>query len=174
MLISVPTACHGQALSQTRENHAMKHIDIRDFLAGTTLVAIGLFVALYAASHYEIGVPARMGPGFFPVALGWILAALGGVVLLFSFRKTVHVLVPPPFALRSFLAVVISVAAFSVLIERVGLMPTTLAVTVIASMAGQSFKLGRALLLGVFLAVLSWLIFTVGLQLTLPPFKLPG
>lgn len=152
----------------------MKHIDVREFIAGATLIAVGLFVALYASSHYKIGEPAHMGPGFFPTALGWILGGLGAIVLVLSFRKTVHALTPPPFALRSFVAVVISVAAFSVLIERIGLMPTTVVVSVIASMAGQSFKLGRALLLGVFLAVLSWLIFTVGLQLTLPAFKLPG
>lgn len=152
----------------------MKNIDVRESMAGVTLLAIGLFVALYASSHYEIGVPARMGPGFFPAALGWIVAVLGAIVFAFSFRKTVHVLTPPPFALRSFLAVVIAVAAFSVLIERVGLMPTALVLAVIASMAGRNFRLGRALLLGVFLAVLSWLIFTVGLKMTLPAFKFPG
>lgn len=152
----------------------MKNIDIREFISGAALVAIGLFVALYASSHYEIGAPARMGPGFFPVALGWILCALGAMVIVFSFRQAMHALTPPPFALRPFLAVVIAVAAFAVLIERVGLMPTALVLAVIASLAGSRFKLGKAVLLGVSLAVLSWLIFTVGLQMTLPAFKLPG
>lgn len=152
----------------------MKHIDIREFIAGAALVAIGLFVALYATSHYEIGEPAHMGPGFFPAALGWIVGALGVVVVALSFRQSVHALTPPSFALRAFLAVVVAVAAFSVLIERVGLMPTALVLAVITSMASKNFNLGRSLLLGVCLAVLSWLIFTVGLKMTLPPFKLPG
>jgi hypothetical protein len=152
----------------------MKDIDTREFIAGAALVATGLFVALYASSHYEIGEPARMGPGFFPTALGWILGALGVIVIVFSFRQAVHAWTPPPFALRPFLAVVTAVAAFSVFIDRIGLMPTALILAVVASFANRNFKLGRALLLGVFLAVLSWLIFTVGLKMTLPAFKLPG
>ncbi len=152
----------------------MKQIDIREFISGATLVAIGLFVALYATTHYEIGEAARMGPGYFPAALGWILSVLGVIVIVFSFRQAIHALKPPPFALRPFLAVVMAVAAFSAMIERFGLMPTAVVLTVIASLAGMHFKLGKAVLLGVSLAVLSWLIFTVGLQMTLPPFKLPG
>ena len=152
----------------------MKNIDIREFISGAVLIAIGLFVALYAYSHYAIGEPASMGPGFFPVALGLILCTLGAMVIAFSFRRTMHELTPPPFALRSFLAVVIAVAAFAVLIERIGLMPTALILAVIASLAGRTFSLGKAVLLGVCLAVLSWLIFTVGLNMTLPAFKLPG
>lgn len=148
----------------------MKRIDIRDFLAGAALVAVGLFVALYATSHYRVGEPARMGPGFFPAALGWILAGLGALVLLFSFKKTVHAFDPPPFALRPFLAVLLAVAAFGALIERLGLIPTALILTVIAAFANARFRLERALLLGAFLALLSWLIFSVGLQITLPAF----
>lgn len=152
----------------------MRHIDAREFISGAALVAIGLFVALYASSHYEIGVPARMGPGFFPTALGWIVGALGVLVIASSFRRAIHALTPPPFAVRPFLAVVIAVAAFAALIERIGLMPTALILAVIASFAGRNFKLGKAVLLGACLAVLSWLIFTVGLNMTLPAFKLPG
>ncbi len=152
----------------------MKHLDLRDFIAGAALVAVGLFVALYASSHYRVGAPARMGPGFFPTMLGYLLAGLGAIVVLFSFRKTIHALTPPPFELRPFLAVLIAVAAFSVLIERIGLVPTTIVMTVIAAFANSQFRLGRALLLGVCLAVLSWLIFSIGLQMTLPAFALPN
>ena len=53
----------------------MKHVDVRELIAGAVLMSFGLFVALYAAGHYPVGQAARMGPGFFPVALGWILAA---------------------------------------------------------------------------------------------------
>ncbi|MEO6322547.1 MAG: hypothetical protein ABJA84_11455 [Polaromonas sp.] len=45
-------------------------------------------------------------------------------------------------------------------------MPTSVILTVIASLASIHFKVGRAVLLGVFLAVLSWLIFTANLQTT--------
>lgn len=150
----------------------MKNVDIREFISGVVLITIGLFVALYALSHYEIGVPARMGPGFFPAALGWILAGLGSIVVMLSFRQMMHALSPPPFALRPFLAVVIAVAAFSILIDRLGLIPTTLISVVIASFANRVFRLRRAVFLGILLGILSWLIFTLGLQMTLPAFVL--
>lgn len=152
----------------------LKQIDVRDFLAGLVMVAAGLFVALYASSHYRVGLPARMGPGFFPTALGYILAGLGGIMVLFSFRKTVHAFEPPPFSLRPFLAVLLAIAAFSLLINRLGLVPTAMILTVIAAYANSNFQLGRALLLGVCLAALSWLIFSVGLQMTLPAFAFLG
>ena len=147
-----------------------RHIDTRDFIAGTALVMVGLFVALYASSHYQVGEPARMGPGFFPTALGYVLAGLGALVVLFSFRRTVHAFDPPPFALRPFVSVLLAVGAFSAFIERLGLVPTALIVVVVAAFANSNFRVGRALLLGVVLAALSWLIFTVGLQMTLPAF----
>ncbi|MGB6054847.1 MAG: tripartite tricarboxylate transporter TctB family protein [Burkholderiaceae bacterium] len=152
----------------------MKRIDRRDFAAGLALVAFGTFVALYASSHYQIGQASRMGPGYFPTALGWVLAGLGVIIMLFSFRKTVHALTPPPFAARPLVAVLVAVWVFAVLINRVGLIPTAFACVVIAALAGNTFKLKSALLLGVFLAVLSWLIFTFGLQMTLPAFTFQG
>ena len=148
----------------------LKQIDTRDFIAGAALIAVGLFVALYASSHYTVGDPARMGPGFFPTALGWILAGLGVLIVLLSFRKTVHAFEPPPFALRPFLAVLLAIGVFSALVDRVGLVPTALVMTVIAAFANSEFNLLRALVLGAFLALLSWLIFSVGLQMTLPAF----
>ncbi|MEO6322548.1 MAG: hypothetical protein ABJA84_11450 [Polaromonas sp.] len=91
----------------------MKHIDISEFLSGATLVAIGLFIALLASSRYEISESARMGSRFFPAALGWIVGMLGAIAIVIPFHQAKQVLMLPLFALRSFLAVVIAVAAFS-------------------------------------------------------------
>ena len=148
----------------------LKQIDVRDCIAGLAMLAVGLFVALYASSHYRVGEAARMGPGFFPTALGWILAGLGALIVLLSFRKTVHAFEPPPFALRPFVAVLLAIGAFGAFVERLGLIPTALIVIVIAAFANSEFKLVRALLLGAFVSVLSWAIFSVGLQMTLPAF----
>ena len=152
----------------------MKYVDVRELIAGAVLMSFGLFVALYAARHYPVGQAAHMGPGFFPVTLGWILAGLGLVIALFAFRKTMHVLHPPPFALRPFLAVPASVAAFSLLVTPFGLVPATFALAFVAAFAERKFVLRRTVLLGIALGVLAWLIFTVGLQMNLPAFRLPG
>ena len=106
-------------------------------------MSLGLFVALYAAGHYPIGQAARMGPGFFPVALGWILAGLGLAIALLALRKTVHVLHPPPFALRPLIAVPASMATFSLLVTPLGLVPATFALVFVAAFAERKFRLRR-------------------------------
>ena len=144
--------------------------DTRDLIAGIAILCVGLFVALYATQHYQVGSAARMGPGYFPTVLGYILAALGLVIALLSLRKTAHLLQPPPFTLRPFLAVIAAVALFALLISHVGLVPTTLVMVVVTSSGSNSFQLPRALVLGVCLSAIAWLIFSLGLQMTLPAF----
>ena len=149
----------------------MKQIELRDLIGGLALCAIGLFVALYAGSHYEVGRAARMGPGFFPVMLGWLLVGLGLLIVLLSFRRRVQALTPPPFRLRPLLAVLAAVAVFSLLIGRLGLVPATVALTFVAALGERQFKLRRTALLAVFLALLVWLTFTLGLGMQLPAFS---
>ncbi len=47
-----------------------------DLLAGGTFVALGLAFAV-ASSRYELGTALQMGPGYYPLVLGGLLAALG-------------------------------------------------------------------------------------------------
>lgn len=140
----------------------------RDLIGGIILTLFGLFVALYAASHYEIGSLASMGPGFFPILLGWILAGLGALVTLLSFRITLHAVPAPQLALRPFFAILSATAVFALLVEHIGLLLTAVCVVIIAAWANREFNLRRALLLGLALAGLSWLIFVLALKLTIP------
>lgn len=151
-----------------------KHFDVRDFAAGVFLVVTGLFVAMYASTHYEIGEASRMGPGYFPTVLGWTLFGLGIAIAMFSFRTALQSVEAPLFLLRPFLAVLLAIGAFGLLIDRVGLIPTTLIMTVIVAYANRQFQLRRAVALGVALSVISWAIFSLGLQMTLPVFVIPG
>jgi hypothetical protein len=53
----------------------------REILAGATLTIIG--GAFAVTSHfYDVGTPRRMGPGFFPMVVGVLLAAIGLVLML--------------------------------------------------------------------------------------------
>ena len=113
----------------------MKHLDIRDFIGGVLLTGVGTAVALYARSHYEVGVAARMGPGYFPVALGVILAMLGILISLLAFKKIPHVLKPPPFRLRPILAILLSILVFALVVTRLGVVAATLLLVAIASRA---------------------------------------
>lgn len=148
-------------------------VDWRDLVGGLACMAIGLFVVRYASQHYTVGEAARMGPGFFPVVLGWVLIGLGAMIGLLSLRHTVQLLEPPPWRPRALAAVLAAVVVFALLVERAGLVPATLALTLVASAAQRPYRWPRALGLGLALALLAWLIFSVGLQMTLPAFAVP-
>lgn len=148
----------------------MKSFDKQDMIAGAVLGSFGLFVALYAGFNYEFGTTASMGPGYFPTVLGGILAGLGLVIMALSVRRVPPVAWQAPFTLRPFLAVLAAVLVFATLILKVGLVPATIAMTLVGSLAEPKFRLQRAILLGVALALMSWLIFKVGLKMPLPAF----
>ena len=48
----------------------------KDFFAGLLFMALGIAFAL-GARTYNVGTGARMGPGYFPLVLGVVLALLG-------------------------------------------------------------------------------------------------
>ena len=49
-----------------------------DYYAGALVAVIGAGAA-FVSSHYRVGTLTSMGPGFFPVALGVLLAVMGGL-----------------------------------------------------------------------------------------------
>ena len=56
----------------------------KDFWAGLMFAGFGLAFMLTALG-YRMGAAVRMGPGYFPVVLGGLLAVLGAAILLRSF-----------------------------------------------------------------------------------------
>jgi len=57
----------------------------KDFYSGVMFSAVGVAFA-WGATRYTIGEGARMGPGYFPLLLGIILALLGAAI---SFKALV-------------------------------------------------------------------------------------
>lgn len=58
----------------------------KDFFSGLMFTAIGVAFA-GVSSTYTLGSGARMGPGYFPLVLGVLLAGLGAVIALRSFTS---------------------------------------------------------------------------------------
>ena len=52
----------------------------RDYYGGALMMAIGIG-AMVQGRHYSIGTLSRMGPGYFPVALGAILTLVGLAII---------------------------------------------------------------------------------------------
>jgi hypothetical protein len=51
----------------------------KDFISGLMFMGIGLAFA-WGATKYSLGTGARMGPGYFPLLLGVMMAVLGAVI----------------------------------------------------------------------------------------------
>jgi hypothetical protein len=112
-----------------------------------------------------------MGPGYFPAVLGLFLAALG---LLLIFRSLVLGLDRPVEAIsfRPMLVLPLSVLVFAIILPVGGLLIANFIAALIVSKAGRDTTLGEMLILAVFLSFLNWLIFIVGLDLTVPVFPM--
>ena len=51
----------------------------KDFFSGLMFMGVGVAFA-WGATSYTVGNGARMGPGYFPLLLGVLMAVLGGVI----------------------------------------------------------------------------------------------
>ena len=55
----------------------------KDFFAGLMFLVVGALFAI-GATKYNVGTAARMGPGYFPLLLGILLAVLGAGIIFYS------------------------------------------------------------------------------------------
>jgi hypothetical protein len=140
----------------------------RDFWAGLMFLVVGIGFAI-GSRDYSLGTSARPGPGYFPLILSVIMAILGAIVLFTSL--TIETEGGDPIgsiAWRPLGIIVGSILLFAVLITNVGMILTIPAVVLLASLAGDEFHWLEAIINGIVLSVGSWLIFIVGLKLTIP------
>lgn len=145
----------------------------KDFYAGLLYVVIGVGFA-WGATNYSIGNSARMGPGYFPLMLGILLAVIGAVVM---FRALV---IETPdgdpigtWAWRPLIYIIAANFLFGILLggwpllglPAMGMILAIVVLTIVASMAGTEFRWIEVLILGALLAALSWFAFVWGLNL---------
>lgn len=148
--------------------NAMRLKSPRDFWAGLIFVAIGSTFA-WNATSYSFGVSAQPGPGYFPFGLGVLLAVLGAAVMLKALSA------PPDdsdgvgtLAWRPLLVIVVSIALFGITLPWLGLVIALPLLTIGAGLAGDEFLWKDALITAAVLTLASWMIFILGLRLTIP------
>jgi len=152
----------------------------KDYYGGTLIIIIGL-LAVYAGLDYRTGTAARMGPGYFPVGIG-VLLAITGLLIVLSARgdnapakKTAghgHNHDIPD--LRGGVCIVLGILAFLLFGVYGGLVPATFAIVFISALGDRSNTLTQALLLSLAMCVVAVVVFWWGLQLQLPLFQWGG
>ncbi|GAA4347307.1 tripartite tricarboxylate transporter TctB family protein [Variovorax defluvii] len=145
----------------------------KDFYSGLMFTIVGAAFAI-GATNYSIGTGARMGPGYFPLMLGILLAVLGLGVILGSL--TVRTSDGEPVGRIAWKPLGFVIGAnliFGVLLgglpsiglPAMGLIAAIYALVLVVSRAGSEFPVKSALILGTVLAVGSYLTFIIGLSL---------
>lgn len=139
--------------------------DWPDLLGGAALAALGVAVAAYAGAHYEIGTLRRMGPGLLPLGLGALLAVFGAMIALPALARPAKAVT---IAWRETLCVLGAILVFGLGMNRLGLVPAAVLSVLLASAAAPQEGVAWRLVLSGVISALTWLIFSVGLRLTIP------
>ena len=145
----------------------------KDFFSGVVFMAVGGAFA-WGATTYTVGTGARIGPGYFPLMLGLLLAIIGAVV---AFKALVVETEDGDkigkWIWRPVGYIVAANVAFGVLlgglpslkIPAMGMVIAIIALTLIAAKAGTEFILKEILILAAILVAGSYVTFILLLKL---------
>ncbi|MDP2449954.1 MAG: tripartite tricarboxylate transporter TctB family protein [Polaromonas sp.] len=148
----------------------------KDFFAGLMFMGVGVAFA-WGATTYNVGTGARMGPGYFPLMLG-VLLALIGVVITFKALvvETVGGDKIGKWAWKPLVYIIAANVVFGILLAGLpaikfpafGMIVAIYALTFIASMAEAGWKFKTTFILATVLAVGSYVAFVLALKLQFP------
>lgn len=146
----------------------------QDFFSGLMFMGVGTAFGWSAFTSYSIGTGARMGPGYFPLILGVLLAILGAVI---TFKALVVETSGGDkigaWAWRPLFYIIAANLLFGVLlaglpkygIPAMGLIVGIYGLVFVASMAEPSWKAKNSLILATVLAIGSYVAFVYVLKL---------
>jgi hypothetical protein len=144
----------------------MKIKSPKEFWAGVMFIAFGGFAVVWSLTHYQMGTAVRMGPGYFPVMLGGLLAVLGLAVLIEAL--VVKGPLVPKFRFRPLLLISLGCVAYGYLMKPLGLILATVVLVFVSAFGGHEFKWKEVAVLSVILVLFSVLVFVKGLTLPFP------
>lgn len=148
----------------------------KDFFSGLMFTVVGVAFA-WGASTYNVGTGARMGPGYFPLMLGIVLAILGAAITFKGLvAHTENGDKIGKWAWKPLLYIISANLLFGVMLgglpsiglPAMGLIAAIFALTIVASLAGERFKLKEVLILAAVLSIGSYLAFVKLLALQFP------
>jgi Tripartite tricarboxylate transporter TctB family len=142
----------------------------RDYYGGALMFLLGLGAILQGRT-YSMGTLSRMGPGFFPVSLGVILALAGAAIAIsarFAEPESEEKVLPPEW--RGWFCICLSIVAFVVLGKYGGLVAATFAIVFISALGDRQNTIKSALLLAASIVVICLVVFWWALQMQFPLF----
>lgn len=148
----------------------------KDFFSGLMFMSVGAAFA-WGATRYSVGTGARMGPGYFPLMLGVLLAVLGSIITFKSLVvETAGGDKVGSWAWKPLIFIILANLSFGVLLAglpsiklpAMGMIVGIYVLTFIASMAEPGWKVKNTFILSTILAIGSYIAFVVILKLQFP------
>jgi hypothetical protein len=139
----------------------------RDVLAGLLFVAIAA-VGLWASHDYPIGTATRMGTGYVPRLLCWILLSLGVLIVIQGLRAGGGLIELGRPVWRAIVFAPLSLLVFALLIGRFGVIVATVALVAVGALAGRESRPVEVAAAAGLLVVLTLAIFVWGVGLPIP------
>ncbi len=137
----------------------------KDFWSGVIFVAVGIAAVALGRDH-PMGTAMRMGPAYFPMMLGSLLALIGLALILRA------VIQPGPsveaFTFGKPAMVLGSNVLFGLLLRPLGLVVALVALVLVSAYASEKFRWPAALVLAIGLAAFSAIAFVRLLGLPIP------
>jgi hypothetical protein len=164
-----------QLESESRTHPLLRVLRRKNVLAGLMFIAIAA-IGLWTSRNYPIGTALRMGTGYVPRLLCFVLMGLGALVVLQGVLATDPPAAPRERAsedgviaqLRPVAVVTLALIAFALALETLGLVLSIFVLVAIASLASRELKPWETLAAAAGLSVLTWAIFVFGLSLPIP------
>jgi len=133
-----------------------------NLIAASIVFLFGIAVIVEAIGH-DMGTMLRIGPGFFPMALGVGLLFIG-VAIVFDPHKPddddgVRI------SWRQMLCIAVGIVAFALLIEPAGLVPAAAALIGTSALANPASKLKTTIALAILLPLVLGVVFVYGLKM---------
>ncbi len=148
----------------------------KDFFSGLMFMGIGVAFA-WGATTYNVGSGARMGPGYFPLLLGILLAVIGIVITFKALTvETEDGDKIGAWAWKPLFFILAANFVFGILlgglpsmgVPAMGLIVAIYALTFISSLAGNEFNAKAVFVLSTVLAAGSYVAFVWALKLQFP------
>ena len=134
----------------------------QDYLAGLMFQGFGIFT-LWMGLSLPLGTAIRMGPGYVPRMLAFIMLGMGAVI---AAQALFTVSVPPQRGQwRPFIMIMLSVVAFAIAFDLAGLIPAIVACIIVASAGDPTTKWGQTVVSLLILIVICVGVFVAALGL---------
>lgn len=137
----------------------------RDFGAGLIYLTIA-FGVLFLARDYPMGSALKMGPGYFPRALAFILGFIGLISLGRAFWRY-----RPPIAsgkISQIFGILAAIIASGILLRNAGIIVALPVLILLSARISPAFRWQPTILLIITLTLFSTLIFVYGLGVPMP------